>query len=134
MLIAETYMKLDQPMRALSATETLLNRHPPNRQPETAIIAKSEALMAMQQLPAAIDILQIASNRADCSKEMFFQLGKAQLKAGQHGQARLTLAQGKQRFPDEQLFTQLAEAVVERPNSEFAAPHRVASVKSGEIK
>ena len=130
MQIAETYMKLDQPMRALSAAETLLNRHPPNRQPESAIIAKSEALLAMRQHPAAIDILEIASNRPDCSKEVFFQLGKAQLDAGQRSQARLTLAKGKQRFPDEELFTQLAGALNELPNVEFAAPHRVASVKA----
>ena len=133
MLIAQTYMRLDQPMRALSATETLLNRHPPNRQPETAIIAKSEALLAMQQHPAAIDVLQIASNRPDCSKEMFFQLGKAQLHAGQRSQARLTLAKGKQRFPEEELFTQLAGSIVEQPDSGFAAPHRVASVKAEEL-
>ena len=130
MQIAETYMKLDQPMRALSATETLLNRHPPNRQPESAIIAKSEALLAMQQHSAAIDILQIASNRPDSSKEMFFQLGKAQLHAGQRSQARLTLAEGKQRFPDEELFMQLAGSLNELTNPDFAAPHRVASVKA----
>ena len=133
MLIAQTYMKLEQPMRALSATETLLNRHPPDRQPETAIIAKSEALLAMQQHPAAIDILKIASNRSDCSKEVFFQLGKAQLHAGRRSQARLTLAKGKQRFPEEDLFTQLAGSLVELPDSEFAAPHRVASVKAEEL-
>ena len=133
MLIAQTYMRLDQPMRALSATETLLNRHPPNRQPETAIIAKSEALLAMQQHPAAIDVLQIASNRPDSSKEMFFQLGKAQLHAGQRSQARLTLAKGKQRFPEEELFTQLAGSLIEQPDSEFAASHRVASVKAEKL-
>ncbi len=134
MLIAQTYMKLDQPMRALSATETLLNRHPPNRQPESAIIAKSEALLAMKQHPSAIDILELASNRPDCSKEIFFQLGKAQLHAGQQSQARLTLAKGKQRFPDEALFTQLTGSLSEFPNAEFAAPHRVASVKAERLR
>lgn len=134
MQIAQKYMKLDQPMRALSATETLLNRHPPNRQPESAIIAKSEALLAMQQNPAAIDVLEIASNRPDCSKEIFFQLGKAQLKAGQRSQARLTLAKGRQRFPDEELFTKLAGSLAEHPDAEFSAPHRVASVKTEESR
>ncbi len=134
MLIAQTYMKLEQPMRALSATETLLNRHPPNRQPESAIIAKSDALLAMQQHPAAIDVLEIASNRPDCSKQIFFQLGKAQLHAGQQSQARLTLAKGQQRFPDEALFTQLAGSLNELPNADVAAPHRVASVKAEELQ
>ncbi|MDB4766794.1 tetratricopeptide repeat protein [bacterium] len=133
MLIAQTYMKLDQPMRALSATETLLNRHPADRQPDTAIVAKSEALLAMQQHPAAIDILNTASNRPDCSREVYFQLGKAQLQAGNRSQARLTLAKGKQRFPDEELFTQLASTLIEAPDSEFASPHRVASVKPDEM-
>lgn len=134
MLIAQMYMKLDQPMRALSATETLLNRHPANRQPEKAILAKSEALLAMQQHPAAIDILKVASNRPDCSKEVFFQLGKAQLHAGQRSQARLTLAKGKQRFPEEQLFAHLAGALNETPDAQLAEPHRVASVKAEELK
>ena len=134
MLIAQTYMQLDEPMRALSATETLLNRHPADRQPDTAIIAKSEALLAMHQQPAAIDILQTASNRPDCSREVYFQLGKAQLQAGRRSQARLTLAKGQQRFPDEELFTQLASTLIESPDSDFASPHRVASVKTDEIK
>jgi len=116
MLIAQTYMKLEQPMRALSATETLLNRHPPDRQPERAIVAKSDALLAMDQHSTAIDILQVASNRSNSSKEIYFQLGKAQLQAGQRSQARLTLAKGKQRFPDEELFTQLAGTIIESPD------------------
>jgi len=132
LLIAQTYMKLEQPMRALSATETLLNRHPHNLQPEKAIVAKSEALLAMHQHASAIDILEIASNRPDCTKEVFFQLGKAQLHAGQRSQAQFNLAKGKQRFPQEQLFTQLAGSLAEHPDSEFAAPHRVASVKGDE--
>ena len=134
MLIANTYMRLDEPMRALSVTETLLNRHPADRQPDTAIIAKSEALLAMQQHPAAIDLLATASDRPDSSREVYFQLGKAQLAAGYRSQARLTLAKGKQRFPDEELFTQLASTLIESPESEFASPHRVASVKPNEIK
>lgn len=134
LLIAQTYMKLDQPMRALSATETLLNRHPQDLQPETAIVAKSEALLAMNQHPAAIDILKIASNRPDCSKEVYFQLGKAQLHAGRRSRARLTLARGKQRFPDEALFTELASTLIESPDADITSPHRVASVKPEELK
>ena len=87
----------------------------------------------MQQHPAAIDVLEIASNRPDCSKEIFFQLGKAQLRAGQQSQARLTLAKGQQRFPNEHLFTQLAGSLVDTPDSEFGAPHRVASIKTEEL-
>lgn len=129
MLIAKTYMQLEQPMRALSATETLLSRHPPDRQPETAIIAKSAALLAMEQHPAAIDVLRTASTRPDCSKEIFFELGKAHVAAGQPLQAQLALARGKRHFPDEELFTQLASTLIGAPAAEIAAPHRVASVK-----
>lgn len=129
MLIAQTYMQLDQPMRALSATETLLSRHPPDRQPETAIIAKSDALLALEQHPAAIDVLRTASSRPDCSKEIFFQLGKVQVAAGRPLQAQMTLARGKRQFPDEELFTQLASTLIESPHANVAAPHRVASVK-----
>lgn len=130
MLIAQTYMRLEQPMRALSATETLLSRHPPELQPEIAIIAKSDALLAMEQHPAAIDILRTASIRPDCSKEIFFQLGKAHVAAGQPRQAQMALARGKRQYPDDELFTQLAAAVTENPAAKFAAPHRVASVKA----
>ena len=138
MLIAKAYMEMEQPMRALSATETLLNRHPPDRQPESAIVAKSEALLAMQQHPAAIEILNTASNRPDSSKEIFFQLGKAQLLAGNQAEARQVLERGQQRFPAEALFDELAATIssgvqpVGFPDSSFAEPHRVASVKPDE--
>ncbi len=134
LLIAQTYMNLGQPMRALSATETLLNRHPQDLQPERAILAKSEALLAMNQHATAIDILKIASNRTDCSKEVYFQLGKAQLHAGRRSQARLTLAQGMQRFPEEALFAELAGTLIESPDAEFSSQHRVASVKSEKLQ
>ena len=142
MLIAQTYMQLQQPMRALSATETLLSRHPPDRQPETAILAKSEALLAMEQHPAAIDLLTVASNRPDCSKEVYLQLGSVQALAGQADQAHLTLARGKQQFPDEPRFTQLALSInkggSQISDTPFGPPeraaHRVASIKTGSLE
>ena len=99
--IAETYQKMNQPMRALSTVEQLLSQYPPDRQPEKALLIKGVALISIQQTASAIDVLQLASQRENVSSEVFVRLGQAQLLAGQTSQARTTLNQAKQLFPDE---------------------------------
>lgn len=106
--IIETYQRLEQPLKVLSAVEQLLSKLPADAQPERAILAKSSALIAMNQLAPSIDILQVASRRPSASSEIFIQLSKAELLAGQPSQARLTLNRGKQNFPDLPIFDRLS--------------------------
>ena len=101
LLVADTYQKLDQPMRALATVEDLMSHYPANAQPEAAVIAKSSALMDLRHYQSAIDVLRQASEKDSATSEIFVRLGKAQLLAGQVSRARMTLNRGKQRFPDE---------------------------------
>lgn len=122
--IIDTYQKMGQPLRALSTAEQFLNKYPADDQPEPAVIAKSIALIELDQLTPAIEILQTASQNANASGEVFVRLGQAQLLAGQVSQARLTLNRGKQAFPDIALFDQLIGQLT-------SVEQRVASVKNG---
>jgi tetratricopeptide (TPR) repeat protein len=107
MQIIDTYQKMGQPFRALSTAEQFLSQHPADDQPEPAVIAKSVALIELDQLTPAIEILQTASQKDKASGEVFVRLSQAQLLAGQVSQARLTLNRGKQAFPDVAAFDQL---------------------------
>ena len=109
MQIVDTYQKMGQPLRALSAVEQILSKHPSDDQPEAAVLAKSVALMEMKQFKPAIDILQTASEKELASSSVFVRLGQAQLLDGQVSQARLTLNRGKQQFPNLVVFDDLGE-------------------------
>ena len=133
--IADSYMKMDKPMQAFSAIETLLGNYAPESQPDEAVLAKAEALIAMQRPGPAIEALQVASRRPASSKEIFFQLGKAQLLAGQRERAYQTLVRGREAFPQEPIFGELL-ATVSPTNTPFVAgpkKHRVASVPASEV-
>lgn len=107
MQIIDTYQLMGQHMQVLSAVEHALKSHPADRQPEEAIVAKSIALINLDQLNPAIDLLETASRREKASSEIFVRLSQAQLLAGQASQARLTLYRGKQAFPDLVVFDEL---------------------------
>ena len=97
--IVETYQRMHQPLRALSAVEQLLSHYPPDQQPDEAVIAKSVALMELHQTNTAINLLHAASERDDVSSEIYLRLSQAQLAAGQTSQARLTLIRAQQAYP-----------------------------------
>lgn len=112
--IAEIYGQLNQPMRSLAAIEQLLSHFPPDDQPESAVLTKSLALMKLDQLQPAIELLEVASRSRMATSEVFVRLGQAQLLAGQSSQARLTLARAEKSFPQQgqlhELTQQLQEA------------------------
>ena len=120
MQVVDTYQKMGQPLRALSAVEQILSKHPVDELPEKLVLAKSIALMDLDQLRPAIDLLQTASEHKHASSEIYVRLGQAQLLAGQVSQARLTLNRGKQAFPNLVVFDQLV-------NELQSAEQRVAS-------
>ncbi|MFK7768882.1 MAG: tetratricopeptide repeat protein [Mariniblastus sp.] len=108
MQIVETYGKIGQPLRALSAVEQVLSKYPVDDQPEQGVLAKSVALMELKQIGPAIDLLETASQKERPSSEVFVRLSNAQILAGQESQARLTLNRGKEKFPHLAVFDQLA--------------------------
>jgi tetratricopeptide (TPR) repeat protein len=99
-LIAEVYQLTNQPLRAMSAIEQLLAQFPLQQPPERALLAKGTILLSMQQPHAAIEILQVACERETAGSEIFFRLSQAQLMAGKPAQARTTLIQAQEKFPE----------------------------------
>jgi tetratricopeptide (TPR) repeat protein len=106
--IVKTYQHLGEPLRALSAVEQLLEKYPTERQPESAILAKSSALFQLNQHSPAIEVLEVASNRADVSSDVFVALAQTQILAGSPARALQTLTSAQQRFPNRPQISQLA--------------------------
>ena len=123
MQIVDTYQRMGQPLRALSAIEQILSKHASDELPEQIVVAKSVALMDSDQLRPAIELLQSASQKERASSEVFVRLGQAQLLAGQVSQARLTLNRGKLAYPNLVVFDQLV-------NDLTSAEQRVASTNN----
>ena len=123
MQIVDTYHKNGQPHRALSAVEQILIKYPADELPEQAVLAKSVALIDLDHLRPAIDLLQTASEKEHVSSEVFVRLGQAQLLANQPSDARATLIRGQQVFPNLVVFDQLVAELQ-------SAEQRVASADS----
>ena len=98
--IVNTYQHLGEPLRSLSAVEQLLEKYPTERQPESAILAKSSALLQLKQHSPAIEVLEVASHRSDVSSDIFVALAQTQISAGRHSMALQTLTLAQQRFPN----------------------------------
>jgi predicted Zn-dependent protease len=99
---------MNQPLRALSAVEQLLEKYPEERQPEVALVAKSTALLQLNQISPAIEVLEFASRRKDASEKIFADLAQAQLRAGRNNQAQETLARAQQSYPNGSLVAELS--------------------------
>jgi tetratricopeptide (TPR) repeat protein len=106
--IVKTYQRMNQPLRALSAVEQLLEKYPEERQPEVALVAKSTALLQLNQISPAIEVLEFASRRKDASEKIFADLAQAQLRAGRNNQAQETLARAQQSYPNGSLVAELS--------------------------
>lgn len=120
MEIVETYRHLNQPLRALSTLENMLNKIPVDQQPEDAVIAKAEILSDMQQHAPAIATLKQAIENQQASTRLFLQLAETQMNSGNVSQARMTLVRGKQQHPREQVFDTLL-ANLPTSNSQVAS-------------
>jgi predicted Zn-dependent protease len=107
MQMVDTYQRMGKPQRALSAIQQIVSKLPSDELPEQVVLAKSIALMDLNHLRPAIDLLQTAIQKEQASSEVYVRLGQAQLLAGQVSQARLTLNRGKQVFPNLVVFDQL---------------------------
>jgi len=129
--IVDTYQRMGEPLRALSAVEQVLQRQPLDKQPLSAIVAKSVALIELKQFPPAIDLLQTASQRPDASSALFLQLGHAQLLAGDKAGSLATVNRARQTFPDLPVFHELAQAISTQSLS-TQTPQHVASQNTQE--
>jgi tetratricopeptide (TPR) repeat protein len=144
LLIAQTYLAMGRPMQSLSATETLLSQYTVADQPDDVILAKADALVALKQIGPAISVLEMATARPQCSKQIFFQLGQMQLQTGAPERARATLSRGQSVYPNEVVFEQLSASIASQKNDQqsygdeiligHAARHRVALTPGNSAK
>lgn len=125
--IVDTYQRMGQPLRALSTVEQVLSRHPIGGQPEHAILAKSDALVALNQLSSAIALLQTTSERENASAAVFARLAQAQMMSGNMPQARLAIDRGKQSFPNQPIFDQLGTQIASQQQ-------RIATLDKGNLR
>lgn len=117
--IVDTYQRMGEPLRALSAVEQVLQRNPIDKQLESTIVAKSDALIELKQFRPAIDLLQSASRRPEATSELFVRLGHAQLLAGDSAGARATVNRGQQVFPQLPVFHELAQSLLPETQSQI---------------
>ncbi len=108
--IADTYQRMGEPLRALSAVEQVLQKNPIEKQLESTIVAKSAALIELKQLRPAIDLLESASQRPNASSELLLRLGQVQLLAGDSAGVQATAIRGQQAFPHLPVFQEMAQA------------------------
>lgn len=99
--IVQTYRKIGDPLRALSAVEQLLEKYPTERQPEAALIEKCAALVQLNQHDSAIEVLTQAAGRSDISSNVFTALAQIQVLAGSKAKANQTLVRANERFPNQ---------------------------------
>lgn len=109
--VAEAYRMLEQPMRALATLEQLAGQYPVDQQPEAVLVAKGIALMEVQQLDEAIDLLARTTQRENASVDAFVQLGHAQFLAGRSSEARTTLNRAQTLFPERDDLRKLAQRI-----------------------
>lgn len=109
--IVQTYRKIGDPLRALSAVEQLLEEFPVDGQPEAAIIEKSAALVQLKQHDSAIEVLTHAAVRSDVSSGVFTALAQIQILAGKKTKAWQTLAQANERFPNQPQIKQFMSEI-----------------------
>jgi len=109
--IVQTYRKIGDPLRALSAVEQLLEEYPTERQPEAALIEKCAALVQLKQHDSALEVLTQAAGRSDISSNVFTALAQTQVLAGRKTKAWQTLVQANERFPNQPKITQFMREI-----------------------
>lgn len=74
--IVRGYRRLNDPLRALSAVENILEQYPSHHQPAAAIVEKSQALVQLKQNKSAIETLNQAIAAGNKSPEIGLALSQ----------------------------------------------------------
>lgn len=74
--IVRGYRRLNNPLRALSAVENILEQYPSHQQPEAAILEKSQALLQLKQNKSALETLSQAIADGNQSPEIKLALSR----------------------------------------------------------
>ena len=87
--LAETYRRLGQPERALTALENLIDTYPPGEAPQQALLLEGMALAQLDRSREAVESYSLATQRGAPTAELWYRLGEAELRCGRQRQATL---------------------------------------------
>lgn len=85
--IADLYLGLNEPDRALATLQSLSGKWSPEQEPVTVLALTGKAYSAMNRYDDAVDSLLLASSRGQVDSETLYLLAEAQLHAGRPRQA-----------------------------------------------
>jgi tetratricopeptide (TPR) repeat protein len=97
--IAEIYSQENRPQRALATLHALAASFPPGQEPIEVLVREGLALRQLGRHHDAARSLAAATQRANASAELLYELARTQLLAGEHASARLAVAEGLDREP-----------------------------------
>ena len=113
--LAELYRQRGRPQRALATLQHLLDVYPPGEEPTNVLYLEGLAYKALGRHQDAVESLHAARQRTEPSVDLLFQLGEAELMAGQAGAAdrtvRAALAADPLHQPSLELLARLQRSV-----------------------
>ena len=97
--LAETYNEQGRPQRALATLQALADSFPPEQIPVDVLIHQGFALRQLGRHRDAAESLAAAAERDNASADLLYELGLAQISAGDTAAARLSIAASLARDP-----------------------------------
>ena len=88
--LARSYLKNNQPQRALESTHYVLANAPTGEEPLDAFVIEGEAFYALERYLQAENSFQIVVNRAPTNADAYFYLASVQQKLGKYTDALAT--------------------------------------------
>lgn len=98
--LARSYLKNNQPQRALESTQYVLSNAPTGDEPLDAFVIEGEAFYALERYAQAEDSFKIVVNRAPTNPDAYFYLASVQKKLGKYSDALATADVGLRLQPN----------------------------------
>lgn len=98
--LARSYLKNNQPQRALESTHYVLSNAPTDDEPLDAFVIEGEAFYALERYAQAENSFKIVVNRAPSNPDAYFYLASVQQKLGKYNEALATADVGLRLQPD----------------------------------
>lgn len=98
--LARSYLKNNQPQRALESTQYVLANAPAGEEPLDAFVIEGEAFYALERYAQAEGSFKIVVNRAPTNPDAYFYLASVQQKMGKYSEALVTADVGLRLQPN----------------------------------
>ena len=98
--LARSYLKNNQPQRALESTHYVLSNAPTGDEPLDAFVIEGEAFYALERYAQAEDSFKVVVSRAPTNPDAYFYLASVQEKLGKYSDALATADVGLRLQPN----------------------------------